>query len=251
MSQNTFKSKLQSGEPCIGAWLTVPSQVVAEAMATLGFDWMAVDLEHASISTEQTASAFSIANAYGCAPFARIANADPYLARNLLDAGAAGVIVANVISAKEFESFAAHCQLPPEGRRGVALTRANLWGASFDSYMTDFEPVLVAQVESRAGAQAARDIAALPSVDAIFLGPYDLSADLGTPGDFQNEAFLKAIRDVKAACLENGKAAGIHQVAPDLNQLQDKIDEGFGFVAYSTDLIAMRHALNYREGSDD
>lgn len=244
MVEYSIKSRLKSGQPCIGAWLTVPSPAVAEAMASLGFHWMAVDMEHGSVSTSDAAAAFSAAAAHGCAPFARIATTDFYLARNLLDSGAQGIIVASVDEADDFEEFAAHCVLPPNGSRSVALTRANLWGETFDNYMTHFDPVLVPMIETRRGVDAADKIAALPSVDAIFLGPYDLSSDLGSPGEMDSDDFRQSIDHVRAACERNQIAAGIHQVGPKPDELQQKLDEGFRFIAYSTDLIAMRNALN-------
>ena len=119
----------------------------------------------------------------------------------------------------------------------------NRWGDDFGPYMNKFQPLLVPQIETRAGVNAAADIAAEKSVDALFLGPYDLSCDLGHPGDFDVPAVMDAIQSVKTACRENGKAVGIHQVEPDAGALQGRIDDGFTFVAYCTDIIAMRGAL--------
>jgi len=149
-----------------------------------------------------------------------------------------------VESAEAFRGFARHCFYPPDGRRGVALGRFNKWGAAFESYMRDFRPILVPQIETRAGIAAADSIAALAEVDALFFGPYDLSADLGAPGDFTTAAFAAALDSVKAACAKHGKPAGGHQIAPDLAALKKLVDGGFRFLAYGTDLIVLRHALD-------
>jgi len=241
------RTRLERGLPCIGAWLTVPSPAVAEAMVSMGeFHWMAVDMEHGNFSTDQAAEAFQVADAYNCTPFARIGSMDPYLARNLLDAGVQGLIVSTVEDAQAFEVFAQHCHFPPAGRRGVALTRANLWGAKFDEYMSDFRPILVPQIETRKGAEALAAITGLETVDAIFLGPYDLSADLGVPGDFEAPVFKETIKKIREDC---PKPVGIHQVEPDSMQLAQQIDDGFQFIAYGTDLIAMRRALSHGDNS--
>jgi 2-keto-3-deoxy-L-rhamnonate aldolase RhmA len=233
------KTRLAQGQPCVGAWCTIPSPALAEAMASCGFHWLAVDMEHSAMDTADALAIFMAAERHGVAAFARLPSADPYLARRLLDSGAHGLIVPVVESAADFAEFARHCVYPAEGRRGAGLSRANLWGDTFDGYWQGFRPVLVPQIETRAGVADADAIAALDCVDALFIGPYDLSADLGTPGRFDTP-------DMKAAmgtCTRHGKAPGLHQVPPDPAALRDRIAEGYRFIAYATDVIAMRAAL--------
>jgi 2-keto-3-deoxy-L-rhamnonate aldolase RhmA len=248
-----IKRRLKEGKVCLGAWAQIPSPVAAEAMASCGFHWLAVDMEHAPIDVEAATLIFMAADRHGVAPFARLPKADPHLARRLLDSGAQGLIVPVVESAQDFAAFARHCLYPPAGRRGVGLARCNLWGDQFQSYLDDFSPVLVAQIETVKGTEAADAIAALPETDALFLGPYDLSADLGQPGDFSHPTFVAAADKVRRACVALGKAPGMHQVHPDQAGLRRMIGEGFRFVAYGTDILALRAALgrpiNILEGS--
>lgn len=239
----SIKTRLRQGQPCIGAWSTVPSPAVAEAMASCGFHWLAVDLEHSAIDSADVLPIFLAAERHGVAPFVRLPSADPYLARRYLDSGAAGLIVPVVESADAFARFAHHCAYPPAGRRGACLSRANGWGDGFDAYNRDFQPVLVPQIESRAGLAEVEAIAALDCVDALFIGPYDLSADLGTPGRFDTADMVAAMDRVLAACARHGKAPGLHQVATDPQVLRSRIDQGYRFVAYGTDMTAMRAAL--------
>ena len=240
---NQLKQRMRAGETCFGTWVSSSSVEVAESLAALGFDWLVVDMEHGSAGIADAAAMFVAAERHGCTPLARVPSADPYLARRLLDNGAHGIVVPVVENAEAFRGFARHCFYPPEGRRGVALGRFNMFGDTFDSYMRDFRPILVPQIETRAGVAAAESIAALPEVDALFFGPYDLSADLGTPGNFTTNAFNDAIERVKAACTKHGKPAGGHQIMPDLAGLKKLVDGGFRFVAYGTDLIVLRQAL--------
>ncbi|MEO5373697.1 MAG: aldolase/citrate lyase family protein [Alphaproteobacteria bacterium] len=240
----SLKARIAAGETTIGGWLSIPSPIVADALASLGFDWIAVDMEHGTMGVDAAAAAFIACERHGCAPLARMPSADPYLARRLLDAGAVGLVVPVVESAAAFQDFARHCVYPHAGgRRGVGLSRANQWGAHFQGYLDTFSPVLVPQIETAAGVAAAAALAALPEVDALFLGPYDLSADLGRAGDFSTPAFVAAQKEVRAACARHGKAPGAHQVKPDLRELATRLEEGFRFVAYGSDMIAMRHAL--------
>lgn len=229
--------------PSIGAWVSLPSLQAADAMLSCGFDWVVVDLEHGSLSIRDAVDVFIAAERRGVMPFARLPQADPYLARRLLDGGAAGLMVPVSENAKTFAQFAAHCLYPPEGRRGVGLSRTNLWGDTFTSYLNDFAPILIAQIETVIGVNAAADIAALDVVDGVFVGPYDLSLSLGENGDFTTPAFTKAWRKILNACKASKVAVGIHQVELDPKALQARFEEGFDFVAYGTDTLAMRHAF--------
>jgi len=238
-----IRTRLRAGKPCLGAWLGIPHPQSAEAMASLGFHWLAVDMEHGTASVDQAAACFLAAERHGCLPMARLPSADPYLARRLLDGGARGLIVPVVEDAGAFAAFAAHCLYPPKGRRGVGLQRANRWGDDFEAALAGPGPLLVPQIETAKGVAAAGAIAALDAVDALFLGPYDLSADLGAPGDWQAPAFKDAIGAVRTAAGKAGKPTGIHQVTPDAKALAEVLAAGHRFVACSTDIIAMRAAL--------
>jgi 2,4-dihydroxyhept-2-ene-1,7-dioic acid aldolase len=241
---NALKDNIRAGGTVIGAWLTTSSDEVAEIMASLGFDWLAVDMEHGSIGVKEALAAFRAAERFGVVPLVRLTSADPFLARRLLDGGAAGLIVPVVEDAAAFSSFLSHCLYPPQGRRGVGLSRCNEWGKDFQNYLTGFAPVVVPQIETAAGVANADAIAALPEVDALFLGPYDLSAALGAPGDFTTDAFKSGIETVRQACCRHDKAWGIHQVATDAAELETRLAEGYRFVAYGTDAIAIRTALS-------
>jgi 2-dehydro-3-deoxyglucarate aldolase len=241
--KNVLKSKIATGKACIGGWHTVRSPEVTEALASIGFDWVALDMEHGSFSVADAENAFVACERHGCAPMVRLPEADPILARRLLDSGAHGFLIPYTENADRFAEFAEHCFFPPAGKRGLSLERFNAWGDDFDETLREFEPVLVPMIESGNGVASAGQIAALDCVDALFFGPYDLSADLGAPGDFQSETFLAARDAVKTAARENGKAVGGHQVATDPDALTQMIEEGFSFIAYGTDMIALRAAL--------
>ena len=240
---NPLKARLAERKPCLGAWLLSGASVAAEAMTSLGFHWLCVDMEHGSADISQVEAIFAAVERHGVAGMARIGSLDGHLARRLLDLGAQGILVAAVEDAAQFKDFAAQCFFPPEGRRGTGLSRCNRWGDDFDEYRAGFRPVLVPMIETTKGIEAAPDLAALPQVDALFLGPYDLSSDLGAAGDFDAKPYKESVERVRKACSGNGKAAGIHQVAPDPAELKGRLDEGFTLVAYGADLLAMRHAL--------
>jgi 2-keto-3-deoxy-L-rhamnonate aldolase RhmA len=246
-----IRNKLASGGTSIGCWLTSASPLVAEAMASLGFDWLAVDMEHGAADIESAGNVFAAAERHGAAPLVRLPSADPYFARRLLDAGAQGLIIPVVESAEAFSAFARHCYYPPEGTRGVGLSRANQWGDKFDQMVPGYRPLLVPQIETIKGVEAADEIISLDITDTVFIGPYDLSASLGHAGDFAGAIFQDKLALVLAACAKHGKAPGIHQVDAEIDLLRGRIDDGFRFVAYGTDLTSMRDALSGFQGIGD
>lgn len=241
--ENRLKRKISTGKPCIGGWHTVRSPEVTEALASIGFDWIGLDMEHGSFSVGDAENAFVVCERHGCAPLVRLPEADPILARRLLDCGAHGFLIPYTENVESFADFASHCIFPPHGKRGLSLERFNAWGDDFTATLRDFKPVLVPMIESRKGVEHAAAIAALDSVDALFFGPYDLSADLGAPGDFTSKTFLDARASVKESAHSNGKAVGGHQVATEPEALAQMIKDGFSFIAFGTDMIALRAAL--------
>lgn len=242
---NDLKERLRHGKLCLGAWITIPSPTVVDSLADCGFHWVALDMEHTAIGLETAEACIIAAERWKISCLARLPNADPFLARRLLDLGAVGLIIPAVADAAAFDDFARHCLFPPHGRRGVGLPRANVYGAAFDAYRSGFQPVLVAQIESRAGVASVTALARQTHVDAFFAGPYDLSEDLGIPGKFEDQRFVAALQEARTAAEQNAKPFGIHQVDPDPQKLKMRIVEGYRFIAYGTDVIAMRSALRY------
>jgi 2-dehydro-3-deoxyglucarate aldolase len=228
----------------LAAWQQLASPQVTISMASLGFDWIVVDLEHSCITTQETEAIFIAAERHNAMPFVRLPSADPYLARRLLDAGAAGILVPVVETREKFDDFAQHCFYPPKGRRGLGLMRANSWGADLKEYFNDFKPVMIAQIENRLGASNIDEILASPFLDGIMIGPYDMTANLHKPGQFEDAEFKTICKDVHAAARKSRKFIGYHQVQPDLTELKKRIDEKYDFIAYGTDLVAIRSALS-------
>jgi 2-keto-3-deoxy-L-rhamnonate aldolase RhmA len=227
----------------IAAWQQLPSMQSTIAMASMGFDWIVVDIEHSSITTQEAEAIFIAAERHNVKPFVRLPSADPYLARRFLDAGGVGILVPVVESKNAFDDFAKHCFFPPKGRRGLGLVRSNGWGENLKSYFNEFKPILIAQIETKIGAQNIQSILSSEFLDGIMIGPYDLSASLGTPGEFSCSDFKDICNDVTQASRKHNKMVGYHQVEPNLEELRKRIAEGYDFIAYGTDIIALRHSL--------
>ncbi|NBO79739.1 MAG: 2,4-dihydroxyhept-2-ene-1,7-dioic acid aldolase [Actinobacteria bacterium] len=231
-----FRSRLLNDSALVGTWIQIPSSDFAEIVGDAGYDWAAVDLEHGAVARDQLPDIFRALELGGTLPLSRIALPDPSLCQQSLDAGAAGVILPRIESARQLEDLVAACKWPPHGRRGVGFSRANLYGKYFENYKTEAEqPFVVAQIESSSAVQAISDIAQVPGVDSLMIGPYDLSASLGHTGELTHPAVVQAISDVISACKKYRRASGIHVVEPDGRLLKEAIASGHRFVAYGTD----------------
>lgn len=227
----------------IGGWQQIPSIQSTVAMATLGYDFIVVDMEHTNITAQEAESIFIAAEGNGVQSYVRLPCADPYLARRCLDAGAIGIIVPVVESRSDFDDFALHCHYPPEGKRGLGLVKANLWGEKLENYVTKFRPKIIAQIETKIGAQNIEEIIQSKFLDGIMTGPYDLSSSLGKPGKFDDPEFLDLVGHILKTAKAHKKFIGYHQVEPNLADLKKRQTEGYDFIAYGTDIIAMRYAL--------
>jgi len=213
----TLKERLKNGESVFGGWIMTGNPAVAEIFTMVGFDWVAVDTEHASISRETLPVLLRILEKGGVTPFVRLAQNDPVLIQSALDAGAAGLIAPQINSAAEVKAFVRAAKFPPEGNRGVSFSRAAQYGVNFKDYVKNFNRnlVLVAMIENKAGVAEIDEIANSAGIDALFIGPYDFSASLGYPGEFTRPAYLDALKKVKSAARKARIPLGMHVVPPD------------------------------------
>jgi len=229
---------LAEGRPSVGSWIQLPGGSSAEIMGAAGYDWVAVDLEHGSLSVTELPDIFRALELGGTLPLVRLGNDDPLCCKQALDAGAGGVIVPMVRSAEQLSRVRDACRWPPAGGRGVGFSRANLFGQRFDSYRSEAQcPLLVAMIEGREGVANLDDVLAVPGLDAVFVGPYDLSASLGHTGDFACEPFTTAMAAISKTCARHRVASGVHVVAPDPELVRQRVAEGYQFIAYSIDSV--------------
>ena len=241
MRVNHAKRRLQAGEPSVGTWLSLPSPEAAEYIADLGFDWLTVDAEHNAIDITAMSRMFGIIAAKGVAPMVRIPWNSGENFKRALDAGAWGVVVPMVNSRAEAEAAVEATKYPPRGNRSLGGgMRAVRWGSSADEYTKyiDDEVLVVLQIEHIAGVNVADEILSVPGVDACFIGPNDLAASmgisLGIPLESDHPEMVAAIAEIKAACIRNGVAPGIHCSGP--AGITQRIAEGFQYVAMASEL---------------
>jgi 2-dehydro-3-deoxyglucarate aldolase len=222
--------------------MQIPHASVAEIMGQGGYDWVAVDLEHGSISVHQLPDLFRALELGGTLPLARLAQGQVKDCKQALDAGAGGVIVPMVESAEQLLAVRNACRWPPAGTRGVGFSRANLFGLNFETYKNEAQaPLLVAMIEHVRAVKNVEAISAVDGLDAILIGPYDLSASMGLTGQFEAAEFVQAIGQIRAAAQRAGLPCGVHVVNPSPQDLQERLEQGFQFIAYGTDALFLAH----------
>lgn len=233
-----LRTRLRAGGESVGSWMQIPHASVAEIMGQAGYDWVALDLEHGAISVHQLPDLCRALELGGTLPLARIAEGSARDCKQALDAGAGGVIVPLIESAPQLRAIWDACRWPPAGHRGVGFSRANLFGKHFEAYRSEAQaPLLVAMIESARAVAELDSILQVPGLDALLVGPYDLSASMGLTGQFDAPEFLEALANVRTIATRRGVACGIHVIAPDRKQLHARLQEGYRFIAYSIDAV--------------
>jgi len=233
-----IRKSLSNKQISIGSWMQIPDTSVAEIMGQAGYDWVAVDMEHGAISGHQLPDLFRALELGDTLPLVRLAHGGPKDCKQALDAGAGGVIVPMVESAEQLIAVRNACRWPPSGTRGIGFSRANLFGKHFEQYREEAQaPLLIAMIEHFCAVECLENILAVDGLDAILIGPYDLSASMGITGCFDESTFITAIEKIRMLCDKAKIPCGLHVVMPDVDVLKQRIKEGYRFIAYSIDSV--------------
>ena len=216
LPRNHFKHAIAEGRQQIGLWVTLPSGFTAEALATCGYDWLLLDTEHALGDPMTVFEQLQAVAPYPVSAVVRPVSNDITLIKRLLDAGAQTLLIPYVQNAAEATAAVEAMRYGPRGLRGFAgLTRATRYG-TVEGYATraEEELCLLVQVETAAALAEIEAIAAVDGVDGIFIGPADLAASMGHPGDTGHPEVVAAIEDAIARIGRAGKPAGILSLDP-------------------------------------
>tara|TARA_A100001011_G_C14056447_1_gene734207 strand:+ start:27 stop:797 length:771 start_codon:yes stop_codon:yes gene_type:complete len=244
-----LRDKLSKGLSSCGSWQQIPNNTISEILASEGYEWISVDLEHGSIDVSQLPNLFCALEAHNVLPFARLSKADSNEAHRVLEAGAAGIIFPMIRSGNQINELIKNSIWPPNGNRGVGFSRASLHGKFFEKQKQLAEkPFLVAMIESFEGMENIKEIIKNPYLDAIMIGPYDLSASLGVTGDFNNEKYKNALKTISTICNESSMPMGIHIIKPSKKEYKNAIANGYQFIAYSTDALFILESSQFPGG---
>jgi len=248
LNHGALAAAVRSGTPTLGTFIGTASPIAAEVCAAAGVDWVLLDLEHGAGGEEQVRDVVPAAGSYGVPTVVRVESAARIRMGRVLDSGAAGIMLPRMNTADEVTEAVRHLRYPPAGDRGVATyNRSCRFGLDPDALDRANSEVLgVVQIESAVAVGHAEAIAALDGVDVLFVGPRDLSHDLGVPGDLTAPAFTEAIAHVLAAGRRHGKACGL--LVADGAAAARRLEQGWSFVGIGSDSTLLAAAVTAEFG---
>ncbi len=231
-----LRRRVLAGEPTIGLFLNLGSLVSAEIVARAGYDWALVDLEHGMATESELLGQLVAIQSTSTAALVRVVSAERMRVGRVLDLGADGVMIPRLETVDQLRETVRWMRYPPAGIRGVATgTRGAGYGTVAHPQVQGIsERVLgVFQVESRIAVDAIEGLAAIDGVDVLFVGPADLSHDMGIPGAFTDPGFVAALDHVAAVARAHGKAAGM--LVREAAEVAGYLERGFTFLGIGSD----------------
>lgn len=226
--------------PKIGTLITLDNPAVVEIARLAGFDWVWIDAEHGQFHEQSAALACALC-AGGPAAFVRLPDHSPTNIKRYLESGCDGIILPQVSTVEEVDAIARAALYPPRGERSVGIARAQGYGANFAEYLRHKSYSILVQIETAAGIANAPKIVAHSAVDAVLIGPYDLSGSLGIPGEIAAPQVTEAIASVHALCRQAGKPCGIF--AANAETARAYAAAGFSLIAVGIDTAVLLTAL--------
>ena len=246
MKNTSLKSKIRNNQTTIGTWLTIPHFSIVEMLSVSKFDWIAIDMEHNNINSESMIILIQTIQSFDIAALVRVSKNDEVSIKKALDAGADGIIVPSINSVKDIKSCTDFSYYPPKGKRGVGLARAQKYGFEFENYIdwTKENLIIIAQIENQIAIESIDEILNCEEIDSFMIGPYDLSASYGYPGNYNHKIVKEALLKFEKACYKKKLSMGYHVVNPSSEELNVKISKGYKFLAFSTDFLFLSVKAN-------
>ena len=235
MRENSAKRAWQKGEITYGAWLSIPSAFSAEVMAHQGFDWLCIDMQHGVIDYQVAVTMLQAISTTEMLPFVRVPWNEQGIIGKMLDAGAYGVIIPMVNSVEEAQAAVRSCRYAPDGTRSYGPIRAAYYAGADYAANANAEIACIPMIETTTAVERLDEILAVPGIDAVYVGPADLSLTLGLPPamDHDDASFQEARLKIAAACKRHGITAGIHASAA----LAPKhVEAGYQMITVSSDV---------------
>ena len=232
----SFRTRLRNRERLLGTMVTLPTAATAEVLADAGFDWLFIDGEHGAL---ETADILGILQAVGhrIACIVRVPSCDEVAIKKVLDLGAAGIIVPQVNTAEQAADVVRFARYSPEGGRGVGLARAHGYGFRFADYVAraNSEIAVIVQAEHRTAVDNIDSIVSVPGVDAVLLGPYDLSASYGKMGQISDPGVLLGIDRITQTCQAAQMPLGYFGISFDA--VKPWMDQGYTLIVAGVDVL--------------
>ena len=223
----------------IGSWITSYNPSAASLMSSLGFEWLCIDMEHSSITSDQMSLLISAIVKNKSKPFVRVGSNNQLHIKRALDAGAKGIIVPMVNTVRDAKNAIESTYYYPQGKRGVGLTSACNYGFSFEKYVKNESKKihLILQIESIEAINNLEKILDLKNISGTLLGPYDLSSSLGVIGKLENSLVKNAIKKYEKISNKKKIPMGIHIAQPNSSKIKLAYKKKYKYIATGTDMI--------------
>ncbi|KAF2018692.1 Phosphoenolpyruvate/pyruvate domain-containing protein [Aaosphaeria arxii CBS 175.79] len=232
------------GGPSFGGWQMLPGTNSSRAIARSGVDWICVDCEHGNIDDGQMHEAVVAIAATGVSPIVRITANEPWMVKRALDAGAHGIVVPLIYTVDDAKRLVSSAKFPPEGTRGFGspFSPQTFSNETMTYYLQNANSTLITivQIETKSALEQVREIAALPGVDCLLIGPFDLGNNIGRPilAEGMHPELVSAIDSIKEAAHAEGKKVGIYCTSGEQSRMY--AEKGFDVISIAADVLALQ-----------
>lgn len=241
----SLKHATESAEPLVGTWAAIPHPTTVELIASVGYDFVALDAEHSPMSYETMENMLRAADAAtgGIETLVRVPDDDPTTLKRTLDLGPTGILVPMVETPEQAEAIVEATRYPPEGKRGLGLGRASGYGVTLKNHVDTVEDTLVrhVQLESERAIENAAAIAEVDRIDGVFVGPVDLSMSMDCFEEWDDDAFLDAVDHAVEAAHDAG--VGIGTLATSADQRESRLNWGVDYLVAGVDAIHLAEGV--------
>ena len=241
MNAKLLKENLKKNKLLFGSWQSLVDNGITHLLTAKNFEFLAIDMEHSSINIEQAKQIIQSChnNSKPCLP--RPSSNCNDLLKPLLDAGSDGIIIPMVESLQQVDEIVSNVKYPPIGNRSYGINAAQGYGLKADEYFKKWndDSVIIVQVESKAGADNIETILKNDHIDAVMVGPYDLSGSFGVPGNFENPEVILAIKKIIKACKENHVSVGTQLSKFTMETFLSNQSLGYNFFFVESDIFTL------------
>lgn len=241
LKRKKLKESLRRREKLFAAWISYSHPSIAETFAKAGFDFIAIDMEHSTInlSEAQRIIAACQSEEVPCLP-RPVSHSDDYI-KPLLESGADGILIQMVNTSKDVQNLINNLKFPPIGKRSYGVNRAQGYGFDFNKYITSWnnDSSFIIQVESIEAVENIESLLEFSEVDAVMIGPYDISGSLGVPGELNHKKVISASKKVIDACSKYGKSCGTQLNDPNPKNINNLFEMGYTFAVLGSDLFIL------------
>jgi len=241
MDKKVLKNALRSRKQLFGAWVSYSEPSITETFAKAGFDFLAIDMEHSTITMPEAKGIITASQFYDVPCIPRPVSHSNDFIKPLLEFGADGILIQMVNNSDDVEKLIKNIKYPPVGNRSYGVNRAQGYGFDFDSYINDWNnnSIFMIQVESINAVENIESILSHDEIDAVMIGPYDISGSLGVPGQLNHPDVINASKKVIKACEKYGKSCGTQLNDPNLKNIDALFELGYTFAILGSDLFIL------------